>query len=52
LPVAALIGGLIVMLADLLGRTIFTPYEIPVGLITALIGAPYMIALLIRRRAI
>ncbi|WP_052350354.1 FecCD family ABC transporter permease [Paenibacillus gorillae] len=52
LPVAGLIGGLIVMSADLLGRTVFTPYEIPAGLITALIGAPYMIALLIRRRAI
>lgn len=52
LPVAALLGGLIVMLADLLGRTLFSPFEIPVGLITALIGAPYMFTLLIRRRAI
>ncbi len=52
LPVAALLGGLIVMLADLLGRVLFSPFEIPVGLITALIGAPYMITLLIRRRAL
>ncbi|GKU76210.1 iron ABC transporter permease [Paenibacillus sp. L3-i20] len=52
LPVAALLGGLIVMSADLLGRTIFSPFEIPVGLITALLGAPYMITLLIRRRVI
>lgn len=52
LPVAALLGGLIVMLADLLGRMLFSPFEIPVGLITALIGAPYMIYLLLGRRAI
>jgi len=52
LPVAALLGGLMVMLADLIGRIVFSPYEIPVGLVTALIGAPYMITLLIRRRAI
>ncbi|MGO4184298.1 FecCD family ABC transporter permease [Paenibacillus sp. MCAF9] len=51
LPVAALLGGLIVMLADLLGRVLFSPFEIPVGLITALIGAPYMINLLVRRRS-
>jgi len=52
LPTAALLGGLIVMLADLIGRIVFSPYEIPVGLVTALIGAPYMVTLLIRRRAI
>ncbi|GBF76052.1 hypothetical protein PA598K_04492 [Paenibacillus sp. 598K] len=52
LPVAALLGGGIVMLADLTGRLLFAPYEIPVGLITALVGAPYMIYLLRARRAI
>nr|WP_306220265.1 iron ABC transporter permease [Cohnella sp. WQ 127256] len=52
LPVAALIGGLIVMSADLLGRIVFSPFEIPAGLITALIGAPYMVYLLLRRRII
>lgn len=52
LPVAALLGGVIVMLADLVGRQLFAPYEIPVGLITALVGAPYMIYLLLARRAI
>lgn len=52
LPVAALLGGLIVMLADLAGRTWFAPYEIPAGLITAMIGAPYMMYLLLRRRGI
>ncbi|RAJ00793.1 iron complex transport system permease protein [Paenibacillus pabuli] len=52
LPIAALLGGLIVMLADLAGRTWFAPYEIPAGLITAIIGAPYMMYLLLRRRGI
>jgi iron complex transport system permease protein len=52
LPVAALLGGLLVMLADLIGRVLFSPYEVPVGLITALIGAPYMIYLLLRRHTI
>ncbi|WP_254450399.1 FecCD family ABC transporter permease [Cohnella herbarum] len=52
LPVAALIGGLFVMSADLLGRILFSPYEIPAGLITAVIGAPYMIYLLLRRNVI
>jgi iron complex transport system permease protein len=52
LPIAALLGGLIVMIADLVGRTWFAPYEIPAGLITAMIGAPYMMYLLLRRRGI
>ncbi|MFE6073498.1 FecCD family ABC transporter permease [Paenibacillus sp. NPDC057886] len=52
LPIAALLGGLIVMLADLAGRIWFAPYEIPAGLITAIIGAPYMMYLLLRRRGI
>ncbi|REK77708.1 FecCD family ABC transporter permease [Paenibacillus paeoniae] len=52
LPAAALIGSLIVLLSDLAGRVVFAPYEIPAGLITAIIGVPYMIYLLMRRRAI
>ncbi|MCR8656865.1 FecCD family ABC transporter permease [Paenibacillus endoradicis] len=52
LPVAALLGGLIVILADLVGRLLFAPHEIPAGLITALIGVPYMFYLLLRFRAI
>ncbi|MBJ6362971.1 FecCD family ABC transporter permease [Paenibacillus sp. GCM10012307] len=49
LPVAALLGGALVMLSDLTGRILIPPYELPVGLITALIGAPYMLYLLLRR---
>lgn len=50
LPATALIGGLLVMLADLLGRTLFSPYEIPAGVFTAAIGAPYFIFLLYKTR--
>ena len=49
LPVSALTGGLIVQISDFAGRTFFAPYEIPCGLITAAIGAPFMIYLLIRK---
>ncbi|EGK07542.1 FecCD family ABC transporter permease [Kroppenstedtia eburnea] len=50
LPVSALIGGLLVMLADLAGRTLFLPLEVPAGVFTATIGAPYFIYLLYKSR--
>lgn len=50
LPTAALMGGLIVALADLLGRSLFAPIELPCGLITAVVGAPYFLYLLYRNR--
>jgi len=42
---SALIGAFIVLLADTLSRTIAQPNELPIGLATALIGAPILIAL-------
>ncbi|MBU2667802.1 iron ABC transporter permease [Actinoplanes bogorensis] len=45
-PVAMLIGALLVSLADTLGRTVIAPSQIPAGLMMALIGAPYFIWLL------
>lgn len=50
LPVAALLGALLVSLADTIGRTIIAPAQIPAGLLTALIGTPYFIWLLWRTR--
>ncbi|WNZ21629.1 iron ABC transporter permease [Leptolyngbya sp. NK1-12] len=50
LPVAALVGGLIVVLADLLGRSLFAPIELPCGVITAAVGAPYFLYLLYSNR--
>lgn len=50
LPAAALSGGAFLVIADLLARTVLAPSEIPVGIITALIGAPFFIYLLRRTR--
>jgi iron complex transport system permease protein len=45
---SALTGALLVLLADLLGRRLFAPSEIPVGVITGIAGAPYLLWLLAR----
>ncbi|MCB0971004.1 MAG: iron chelate uptake ABC transporter family permease subunit [Acidimicrobiales bacterium] len=45
---AGLIGAAIVVYADLLGRRIAAPTELPVGVVTAVIGAPYLLVLLAR----
>lgn len=50
MPTAALVGGLIVVLADFLGRSLFAPIELPCGVITAAVGAPYFLYLLYRNR--
>jgi len=50
LPTAAFIGGILVMGADLIGRTLFLPLQVPAGVFTAAIGAPYFIYLLYRSR--
>ena len=49
LPVCALLGGILVVLSDLLGRVLFAPSELPAGIITAFIGAPFFFILLQRR---
>jgi iron complex transport system permease protein len=50
LPVAALVGGMLVTLADAIGRTIFAPIELPCGVVLAAIGAPFFLYLLIQNR--
>ncbi|MHC0429929.1 FecCD family ABC transporter permease [Streptomyces sp. O3] len=47
---SALMGALIVVLADLLARRLLSPVELPVGVLTAAVGAPYLIWLIIRSR--
>ncbi|MET7527594.1 iron ABC transporter permease [Streptomyces sp900116325] len=51
LPVAALLGSLLVVVADTIGRTVIAPAQIPVGVVTAVIGAPYFGWLLWRSKA-
>ncbi|MFN8136575.1 MAG: iron ABC transporter permease, partial [Propionicimonas sp.] len=45
LPLSALLGGLLVVAADTVGRTVIAPSQLPAGLVTSLVGAPYFLAL-------
>lgn len=48
IPMAALLGSVLVVTADAIGRSLLAPTEIPVGIVTAVIGAPYLVWLLRR----
>ncbi len=52
MPASALIGGLFLMVADTVARTALAPAEIPVGVVTALVGGPFFIYLLVARRGV
>ncbi|MGB8942642.1 MAG: iron chelate uptake ABC transporter family permease subunit, partial [Streptomyces sp.] len=49
-PVAMLLGASLVCLADLLGRTVIAPAQLGAGLMTAVVGTPYFVYLLVRSR--
>lgn len=50
LPISALLGALLLTLADMLSRVVVAPAELPVGIVTALIGAPFFIYLLFKQK--
>ena len=50
LPLSALFGGGFVTLCDTVARTLFAPYEVPVGIIMAFIGSPFFIFILIKKK--
>ncbi|MBR0554063.1 Fe(3+)-hydroxamate ABC transporter permease FhuB [Ciceribacter sp. L1K23] len=50
LLVSAVLGGLLMVAADWIGRNIVFPYQLPAGIVSALVGAPFLILLLRRRR--
>ncbi|GAA4738998.1 iron chelate uptake ABC transporter family permease subunit [Nocardioides endophyticus] len=50
-PVAALMGAILLVWADILARTLFQPQEIPIGIITSLVGAPFLLVLIRRLHA-
>ncbi len=50
LPASALLGGIFLVLSDMLARTIIAPSQLPVGVITALIGVPSFLWILSRLR--
>ncbi|MEN8107714.1 MAG: iron ABC transporter permease [Pseudomonadota bacterium] len=52
LPAAALLGGNLLVIADTLSRTLLAPRQLPVGILTALVGVPVFLYLLYRSRAL
>lgn len=51
IPMSGLLGGTFLVLADLIARTVVSPGELPVGVVTAFCGAPFFLYILMRRRA-
>ncbi|TCT37877.1 FecCD family ABC transporter permease [Martelella mediterranea] len=51
LPCSALLGGALLVLADLFARTIVAPAELPIGIITAVFGGPFFLWILLRNRS-
>jgi iron complex transport system permease protein len=52
LPYSALIGAVLLLVADIIGRVIAWPSELQVGIVLALIGAPVFVAIVRRRRLV
>jgi iron complex transport system permease protein len=50
LPASALVGGMFLVVADTIARTVLAPAEIPVGIVTALAGGPFFLYLLLWRK--
>jgi iron complex transport system permease protein len=50
LPFSALAGGIFLLVCDIIARTLIAPFEIKTGIITALIGGPYFLFLILRHR--
>ncbi|MFW6382141.1 MAG: FecCD family ABC transporter permease [Bacillota bacterium] len=51
IPFAAVLGGIFLMISDMLARSLMPPLEIPVGIITAIVGGPYFIYLLRKNKS-
>ncbi len=51
LPASALLGAALLLLADAVARIVIAPVELPVGIVTAVLGAPFFISLLRQRKA-
>ena len=50
LPMSALLGAGLVTVCDLVGRLVFAPQELSAGIVMALIGGPFFLGLLLRRK--
>ena len=52
LPASALLGGTLLILADSVSRTVVAPTELPIGIVTAVAGAPFFLWILLRKRGV
>ncbi|MEM7068011.1 MAG: iron ABC transporter permease [Pseudomonadota bacterium] len=52
LPASGILGACLLIFADMISRTIVAPAELPIGIITALVGAPFFLWLLMRKRGV
>ncbi|WDL89751.1 iron ABC transporter permease (plasmid) [Priestia aryabhattai] len=50
LPVCGAIGALLVIVSDFIGKTVFAPAELPVGIVISIIGVPYFLYLLVKAK--
>ncbi|MYM56229.1 FecCD family ABC transporter permease [Thalassovita mangrovi] len=50
LPNAALLGAIVLLLADLVSRVVIAPAELPIGIVTAMLGGPFFLWILLRNR--
>ena len=50
IPVSAFFGGIFVILCDLFARTLFLPYELPVGILMSIIGSPFFLYLILKNK--
>ena len=50
IPASALAGAILMVLADAVARIVVSPAELPVGVVTAMLGAPFFLALLVKQR--
>ena len=52
LPASALLGASMLLLADAVARVIVAPAELPIGIVTAITGAPFFLWILLRKRGV
>lgn len=52
LPASALLGASLLLLADAVSRTVVAPAELPIGIVTAAVGAPFFLWILLRKRGV
>jgi iron complex transport system permease protein len=50
LPVTLFLGALLLLISDMLARTVVAPLDMPVGIVTALLGAPFFVWILIKQK--